>query len=42
MAPPDLSDPLRFFRLLARVEVPFVIIGGHAVNFDGNLGRGLK
>lgn len=35
MAPPDLSDPLRIFKLLAQAGVPFVIIGGHAVNFHG-------
>ena len=35
MAPPDLSDPLRIFKLLAQARVPFVIIGGHAVNFHG-------
>jgi hypothetical protein len=35
MAPPDLSDPLQFFKLLARANVPFMIIGGHAVSFHG-------
>src|SRR5947208_701155 len=35
MVPPDLNDPLRIFGLLAQAGVPFVIIGGHAVNFHG-------
>ena len=31
------DDPLNVFQLLARAGVPFVIIGGHAVNFHGHL-----
>jgi hypothetical protein len=32
---PNTDDPLTVFQLLARAGVPFVIIGGHAVNFHG-------
>jgi hypothetical protein len=32
---PSTDDPLTVFQLLARAGVPFVIIGGHAVNFHG-------
>jgi len=35
MAPPEDSHPLEIFELIARAMVPFVIIGGHAVNFHG-------
>ena len=35
MPPSDLNNPLQVFALLARAHVPFVIIGGHAVNFHG-------
>ena len=35
MPPIDSTHPLRVFELLARAQVPFVIIGGHAVNFHG-------
>jgi hypothetical protein len=35
MPPSDTSDPLRIFALLTQAQVPFVIIGGHAVNFHG-------
>ena len=35
MPPLDATNPLRAFELLARARVPFVIIGGHAVNFHG-------
>lgn len=35
MAPPDLANPLQIFELLAHAQVPFAIIGGHAVNFHG-------
>lgn len=34
---PNIDDPLTFFQLLARAGVPFVIIGGHAVNFHGHV-----
>ena len=37
MHPPDLPDPLAIFRVLTQAEVPFVIIGGHAVSFHGYL-----
>ena len=32
---PSTDDPLTVFQLLARAGVPFVVIGGHAVNFHG-------
>jgi hypothetical protein len=32
---PSTDDPLSVFQLLARAGVPFVIIGGHAVNVHG-------
>jgi hypothetical protein len=32
---PSTDNPLTVFQLLARAGVPFVIIGGHAVNFHG-------
>ncbi len=32
---PTTDDPLTVFQFLARAGVPFVIIGGHAVNFHG-------
>ena len=32
---PNIDDLLTVFQLLARAGVPFVIIGGHAVNFHG-------
>jgi hypothetical protein len=35
MAPSDATNPLQVFELLARAQVPHVIIGGHAVNFHG-------
>lgn len=35
MAPADAQNPLLVFELLARAGVPFIIIGGHAVNFHG-------
>src|SRR5258708_38438936 len=35
MPPPDATNPLLAFELLARARVSFVIIGGHAVNFHG-------
>ncbi len=35
MAPLEVTDPLEIFELLTRARVPFVIIGGHAVNFHG-------
>jgi hypothetical protein len=35
MAPSDPSNPLEIFELLARAQVPYLIIGGHAVNFHG-------
>ena len=35
MPPSDATNPLQVFGLLARVQVPFVIIGGHAVNLHG-------
>ena len=31
----DLSRPAEVFEVLKRHEVPFVVIGGHAVNFHG-------
>jgi hypothetical protein len=34
---PSTDDPLTIFQLLARAGVPFVIIGGHAVNFHGHV-----
>ncbi len=34
---PGTDDPLTVFQLLARAGVPFVIIGGHAVNFHGHV-----
>jgi hypothetical protein len=34
---PNIDDPLTVFQLLARAGVPFVIIGGHAVNFHGHV-----
>jgi len=34
---PEQSDPLAIFRVLTQAGVPFVIIGGHAVNFHGYL-----
>ena len=34
---PSTDDPLNIFQLLARAGVPFVIIGGHAVNFHGHV-----
>ncbi len=37
MPPLDVTDPLSVFKLLAQARVPFVIIGGHAVNFHGYL-----
>jgi hypothetical protein len=30
-----MSDELELFRLLERHQVPFVVVGGHAVNFHG-------
>jgi hypothetical protein len=35
MRPFDLTNPLQVFEVLARAQVPYVIIGGHAVNFYG-------
>jgi hypothetical protein len=32
---PSTDDPLNVYQVLARAGVPFVIIGGHAVNFHG-------
>jgi hypothetical protein len=32
---PSTDDPLTVLQLLARAGVPFVVIGGHAVNFHG-------
>ena len=34
---PNTDEPLTVFQLLARAGVPFVIIGGHAVNFHGHV-----
>jgi hypothetical protein len=34
---PSTDDPLTVFQLLARAGVPFVVIGGHAVNFHGHI-----
>jgi len=31
----NLNAPLRIFHILAQHQVPFLIIGGHAVNFHG-------
>jgi hypothetical protein len=31
----SFDDPLNVFQLLARADVPFVVIGGHAVVFHG-------
>ena len=31
----EIPDPLAIFHVLADADVPFVIIGGHAVNFHG-------
>ena len=31
----DLSEPLKIFDVLVEYKIPFVIIGGHAVNFHG-------
>jgi hypothetical protein len=35
MPPADPATPFEFLASLARARVPFVIIGGHAVNFHG-------
>ncbi len=34
---PSTDDPLAVFHFLARAGVPFVIIGGHAVNFSDSI-----